>query len=287
MDEGVGPWRERLAASGWDTRSVLRRQVRESLQAPGLSWLVGATALTPAAAVLVVAAAGRLVGIEPTGPLLVRSWFLPAVTLVGALSAVLGATSIAGRTEAGVLDAMRRHGVAVTRTLAGKLGATIALASALAVATLPAALLCFLFGRVPALDLGFALLGLGVIAVVGPAVGLALGSRVADVRRAAAAAAAVMALVPLLLGVYARLAPRAVLGTADWTTLALWGGSLAAYLRLALLPLLAALASLGLCRAVALGALVPRDADRFGRVRRWIPGAIALAAFAVGFARLY
>jgi hypothetical protein len=264
----------------------LRRQVRETLQAPGLAWIVGVTALVPAAAVLVAAAGGRFVGVDPEGPLLVRAWFLPAVTLVGALSAVGGATSIAGRAEAGVLDAMRRHGVAVTRTLMGKLGATIALAFALAAATLPAAVLCLAFGRVPALDAAFALLGIGLIAIVGPAVGLALGARIGEVRRAAAAAAGTMALVPLLLGAYARLAPRAFLGTADWTALVLYGSDVDVYLRLTALPLLGALALLGICRAVAIGALVPRDEDRFGPVRRWVPSALALAALAVGFVGL-
>ncbi len=275
--------------SGWGAGSVLRRQVRETLGTPGLGWLVGVTAAVPAVAVLAAAAFGRWLEIAPLGPMLLRAWFLPAATLVAILSAVCGATAIAGRAEAGVLDAMRRHGVAVTRTLAGKLAAAAVLGLALAATTLPAALLPLAFGRVPALDTAFAAVGIAVVAPVGAAVGLALGARIGEVRRAVAAAAGAMALLPLALAAHARFAPRVLLGTSDWAALVLFGTDEASrrldvYLRLAALPLLGAFALLALCRAVAVGALVQRpEADPFGPMRRWLPGALGLAAVAVGF----
>jgi hypothetical protein len=178
---------------------VLRRQAREILGLPGLGWVVAVTAVVPAAAIAGAAGLGGWLQIATPHRLLLGAYFLPAVTLVGVLSAVAGAMSIAGRTEAGVVDAMRRHGVSVGGLLLGKLGAAALLGLALAAVTLPGALLSFAFGPVRALELGAALLGLAGAAVVGAAVGLGVGTRFVQVRRAVPVAAGAMACLPVLL----------------------------------------------------------------------------------------
>ena len=276
---------------GWGVRAVLARQVRETLRTPGLPWVFGVAGLVPAAAVLAAAAALHHFGVSPAGPALLRAWFLPSFALVGALSSAYAAASIAGRAEAGVVDAMRRHGVVVGRVLGGKLAAAVALGFALLVITLPAGLLPLAFGQVPMLDATFALMGLSGIAILGPAIGLALGAHIGEVKRSVAVATALLALVPVALVFYARLAPAALLGSGEWSALALFGSDdavrrLDVYGQLAALPLLAAFAILAVCRWIAVSALLPRDADRLGALRRWVPGLLAIVALAVAFIRL-
>lgn len=192
----MGAHREDRAVSGWDAPAVLRRQLRETRRTPGRGWVVGAAVALPALAVTAVATFARWRGMEDAGRLVAAAWLLPATTLVGALSAVAAATSIAGRAEAGVLDAMRRHGVAVERTLAGKRGAAAVVGLALLVATLPGALLALAAGA-PALTLAIGAAGAALAAIVGATVGVAIGARQGQVPRAVAASAGVMALVPL------------------------------------------------------------------------------------------
>lgn len=268
---------------------MLARQVRETLRTPGLGWIFAATAFVPAGAVGMGAAVCHTLNISVLAPVLLRLWFLAAAALVGTLSAAYGAASIAGRGEAGVLDAMKRHGVSGAALLAGKCVATVVLGLALLVATLPALALVGAFGRVPSLDGGFALFGLGTIAVLGSSLGVALGARMGRLRAAIVTAASAMALVPLALVAYARLAGAAVVGADDWAAVVLFGRDAAArrldlYVHLAAPPLLTALALLGLSRALATSAFLPSDADRSGPVRRWIPGALVLAVLAAAFA---
>lgn len=280
--------RQRGRELGWGAASVLVRQVRESLRTPGLGWIFAVAAFVPAGAVLAGAGLCHVAGVPPTPATLLRIWLLPSAALVGALSATLAASSVAGRGEAGVLDAMQRHGISAGAMLAGKCAAGALLAFALLAATVPAALLVRSFGAVPALDAAFALVGLSTIAVLGPALGLALGARIGRLRPAIAAAASAMVLVPLALVAYAWFAATALVGADDRVAVVVLGSdasarSLDLYARLAAPPLLVGLAVLGLCHALTTSAYLPRDADRLAPVRRFIPSALVLTLIAFAF----
>ncbi|MBI2897251.1 MAG: hypothetical protein HYY06_27080, partial [Deltaproteobacteria bacterium] len=278
-----------------DPNPVMVRELRSTLRAPAFPRVLYlSTGLVAAVELLaaLVLAQDRASPAE-VGRWLFQTYFTAAYALVALVSSVYGAGAISRDAESGALEAISLASASPWRFVRGKLAALCAITGTLLVASLPAAAVPLLYGGVSPWEIVFGTVALGLVALVGISLGLAISARTSTPRWSLVLTVAVCvpsAAISLLgitaLGDLARHSWGVRFDGPFWFVSALAAGVDGQRgVMLLVLPIFTIASALWYLVGGAVGPLQPPSEDRLRVYRRWLPGTLGLVAAGVAIAR--
>lgn len=278
-----------------DPNPVMVRELRSTLRAaafPRVLYLsTGLVAAVELLAALLFIQDGS--SRPDVGRWLFQTYFTVAYAVVALVSSVYGAGAISRDAESGALEAISLTNLSPWRFVGGKLAALCVVTGTLLVASLPAAAVSLLYGGVSPWEIVIGTVALGLVALLGISLGLAISARTSTPRWSlvltvafCVPAAAVSLLLVTGLGELAHRSWSTRFDGPFWFASALAAGIDGRRVAmLIVLPLMAIGSALWYLVGGAIGPLQPSSEDRFRAFRRWVPGTMGLMAVGVAIAR--